>query len=185
MEGGQDRRQVACRQGGQRGDRDASFAPFRMVAQFGEGGLEIGQQPCRHFFETPSFHAEFHMARGALEQPRAGLFLQRLDQRTEGGLRQVAGLRRAGEVAVRDQGHEGAQVFDGEVHWQAPGQVRSAFGRPRNAVASGFDFIWKTDRLIQIIRFLVDGDASRMAPSAAFPRAACPSSPGSHQAFIL
>ncbi|MNL15028.1 hypothetical protein D3C87_1359920 [compost metagenome] len=115
MEVGEQRREVAARQRGQRGDGHAALAALGVVAQVLERRLEIGQQPARHFLEAAAVRAQLHMARGALEQPAAGLLLQRLHQRAEGGLGEVARLRRAREIAVRGQRHEGAQVLDRQV----------------------------------------------------------------------
>ncbi|MNN24687.1 hypothetical protein D3C81_1381280 [compost metagenome] len=111
----QQRRQVAARQRRQRGDRHAALAPLGVRAQVFERRLEIRQQPPRGLLEAHAISAELHVARGALEQPAAGLLLQRLHQRAEGGLGEVARLRRAREIAVRGQRHEGAQVLDRQV----------------------------------------------------------------------
>jgi hypothetical protein len=56
------------------------------------------------------------MARVAVEQAHTGIGLQVLDQRAEGRLRQVAGLRRLREVLVLAQRGKGAELLDGEVH---------------------------------------------------------------------
>jgi hypothetical protein len=51
----------------------------------------------------------------ALEQPFAGDLLEPLELQADGRLRPPDGFRRAGEVAVRGNRHEGAQKVDFEI----------------------------------------------------------------------
>jgi hypothetical protein len=65
--------------------------------------------------EEAALGCELHTARVAVEEARADGVFERADQRAECRLRQVAGLRRAREVAVLGQREKGAQLPRGEV----------------------------------------------------------------------
>ena len=100
---------VGC-QRRQHGHRDAAALQRRVVVNRRDRRVEVTDEAARRRLEVGALGAQRHVALAAIEETNADGRLEATDQRAEGRLRQVHGRRRAGEVALVREEHEGAQL---------------------------------------------------------------------------